>query len=125
MFEKFVQADQTISRQFGGSGLGLAISKKLTDYMGGSISVVSKVDQGSVFTVTLPLAITRQPKPVLVPVQPAIVPVSAAATVLVVEDYAANVMVATMMLENLGYTVEVAGNGTEAIRKVQQRLETL
>jgi CheY-like chemotaxis protein len=42
-------------------------------------------------------------------------------TVLVVEDYAANVMVATMILENLGYTVDVAPSGAEAIRKVQGR----
>jgi CheY-like chemotaxis protein len=40
----------------------------------------------------------------------------------VVEDYAANVMVATLMLENLGYNVEVVSSGNEALRKVRERV---
>ena len=40
---------------------------------------------------------------------------------LVVEDYAANVMVATLMLENLGYATDVASNGADALRKVEER----
>jgi two-component system, sensor histidine kinase len=121
VFEKFVQADQTISRRFGGSGLGLAISKRLTEFMGGSISVDSKVDQGSIFTVVLPFNIMKQQKPVLVAKESPVVQVTNADAVLVVEDYAANIMVATLMLENLGYSVEVASNGGDAIQLIHQR----
>ncbi len=121
IFEKFVQADQTISRRFGGSGLGLAISKSLANLMGGDISVISKPGEGAIFTVSLVLQAGRQqdvtpaPKPAIVKTSPA------RGTVLVVEDYAANIMVATMMLENLGYAVDVATSGAEALDKLQAR----
>jgi len=120
IFEKFVQGDQTISRRFGGSGLGLSISKSLAQLMGGDITVSSQVGQGSAFTLSLPLQATQALKPVVVAEKPAPLPfVPAEGSILVVEDYAANVMVVTMMLENLGYKVDVASSGTEAIRKVQ------
>ncbi|WP_256208512.1 response regulator [Paenibacillus sp. CF384] len=54
LFLEFTQADMTTTRKFGGTGLGLVISKKLTETMGGSIAVESKLGAGSLFTVTLP-----------------------------------------------------------------------
>ena len=55
IFEKFVQADSSINRKYGGTGLGLSITKTLTEIMGGTILVSSKLGEGSVFTVRLPL----------------------------------------------------------------------
>ena len=55
IFERFVQADNSISRRFGGTGLGLAISRQLAQLMGGALTVTSEPDEGSVFTLTLPL----------------------------------------------------------------------
>jgi PAS domain S-box-containing protein len=123
IFDKFVQADQTISRRFGGSGLGLAICKVLAELMGGTISVVSHVDEGSIFTLSLPMKIAKQQKQVKAAAAPPLManPSAWAKTVLVVEDYEANVMVATLMLENLGYRVDVACSGAEAIQKVRIR----
>ncbi|MHB8581446.1 MAG: PAS domain S-box protein [Ignavibacteriaceae bacterium] len=58
IFHEFRQASEGISRAFEGTGLGLTISKKLTEKLGGSISVESEVGYGSTFTVKLPVNYT-------------------------------------------------------------------
>ncbi|MDG5468732.1 PocR ligand-binding domain-containing protein [Deltaproteobacteria bacterium IMCC39524] len=55
IFESFRQVDSSSTRKHGGAGLGLAISKGLTELMGGEIRVQSELEQGSVFSFTLPL----------------------------------------------------------------------
>lgn len=56
IFESFTQENNSISRQFGGTGLGLSISKRLAEAMGGSLIVESKLNEGSVFTLFIPLS---------------------------------------------------------------------
>lgn len=56
IFDKFRQVDNSANRHFDGTGLGLPITKKLSEMLGGTISVKSKVGQGSVFTVELATA---------------------------------------------------------------------
>lgn len=128
IFEKFTQADSSMTRRYGGSGLGLAITKALVEKMGGAISVNSKQGEGSVFTVTLSLGNTERLSSIerfstesITAKQP-----NTGRNVLLVEDYEPNVMVASTMLDMLGYNFDVARNGLEALQKfVQSRYDVI
>jgi two-component system, sensor histidine kinase and response regulator len=54
IFKPFVQADNSVTRQYGGTGLGLAICKSICDALGGTLVVASTPGQGSTFTATIP-----------------------------------------------------------------------
>ncbi|MGE3624623.1 MAG: response regulator [Bdellovibrionales bacterium] len=121
IFDRFVQADSTVERHFGGSGLGLAICKSLAQFMGGDVAVKSVPQNGSTFVLALSLPVVSDES---VPATDRLsieTSGSSRGTVLIVEDYPANVMVASMMLEHLGFSADTATCGLEALQKVEIR----
>lgn len=60
IFDVFSQQDDSFTREYSGSGLGLAVVKKSVELMGGTVSAVSEVGKGSVFTITIPLEYVAQ-----------------------------------------------------------------
>ncbi len=119
LFERFSQVDTSVSRRFGGSGLGLAICKKLVDLMGGTIGVSSRDGWGSTFwfKVTLPLP----PAEVTVAPAVAVLPTHRTGRVLLVEDIDINQRLAFALLDARGHSVDIVGDGAEAVAAVAER----
>lgn len=116
IFEAFNQADSSQKRKFEGSGLGLAIVKNLCDAMGANISVESKPDSGSIFTITLSCTY-REKTLTLNNTHPIDKPLHG--HILVVEDNLVNQMVVVGMLKKMGLTVHAVNGGKESLDFLQ------
>jgi signal transduction histidine kinase/DNA-binding response OmpR family regulator len=115
LFERFAQVDSSIARRYGGTGLGLAISKRLTQLMGGEIGVRSTEGEGSNFWFRIPLSEVERPPVQLLP--PIDRPSTSAKNlkILVVDDLALNLEIASVMLSHAGHAVTTASGGMQAI----------
>ena len=119
IFEKFVQVDVNLQEQYKGTGLGLSIVKRLVELFKGKISVESKINEGSKFTVMFPhipadeivasdqLKTHSQKK-------------LKNLNILVVEDNKINQMVTKKLLEKNGHNFQMAENGLEALLLVEE-----
>ena len=125
LFTRFVQADASITKNFGGTGLGLSICRTLTDMMGGQFLVTSEAGIGSLFSVILPLprakleaaqtGINAAPSETLTD----LLPHAASCSILLAEDHLVNQRVIAMILEPHGIALTIAQNGAEAVEMWQ------
>jgi PAS domain S-box-containing protein len=129
LFTPFQQADSSTTRKFGGTGLGLSITRRLTEAMGGDITVQSLYGRGSCFTVTIPLRSVDQDvrwlgieeledhaSTWLKPKDPARLP-SLEGRILLAEDSLDNQRVILYHLRRMGLDTETVENGRLAVER--------
>ena len=122
LFSPFSQGDSSIARRYGGTGLGLAICRRMTELMGGSITVESSPGVGSCFQVLLPLQLDCDQSATMAQ------PIAGAAgwsgeplQILLAEDQVVSRVFATRLLERLGHSVVAVEDGAAALEAWQQQ----
>ena len=118
LFQSFSQADASTTRLYGGTGLGLVISRRLTQAMGGDITVESRQNQGSTFSFHVIVRRDSQPAPAQVDGVRAAPPNFSGRRILVAEDNDFNQQIMRELLERTGAEVLLAENGAEAISRL-------
>ncbi|MCR4956921.1 MAG: transporter substrate-binding domain-containing protein [Lachnospiraceae bacterium] len=115
MFEPFTQENRTDDSKMGGTGLGLSIVKKMVDLMGGTMTVESNLNEGSIFLISLTLPITRDKKEATGLIDPiALDDFLKDKEILLVDDQPLNLEVAKKILEKKHMKVTIATNGKNA-----------
>lgn len=122
LFNAFSQLDTSTTKQYGGTGLGLAISQRLAELMGGKIKAESTYGVGSTFTLTITLQTSEDEEQI--PIEDKLYEHettinSKSKKILVVEDNPLNQLVAKKMLEKMGFSVDLADNGLDAIKALR------
>ena len=115
LFQPFMQADNSTTRQFGGTGLGLSICKKLIGLMGGEIGVYSKPGMGSTFWFEIPTVEIDTDNTTMD------LPSLDGVAVLVVEDHPKAILEITNSLKSMGAEVEAVTNYKDGLELIQRR----
>ena len=118
LFERFTQADVSVSRRYGGTGLGLAICKKIVELMGGRIGATSVEGQGATFWFEVPLP---RAEALPAPAEAAAAePLDRAVRLLLVEDVAINRELVKTVLAPFDIEIDTAEDGAQAIEAFQR-----
>ena len=116
IFDRFKRIESDMSVQAGGLGLGLAISKAYVEMMGGTITLESKVEEGSLFSFSIPLVYGKlksiKEKPLVVP---KLSNLKEERIILVAEDDNINFLLLKKIMQNKNYNIIRAVNGEEAV----------
>ncbi len=116
LFQKFVQADSSVTRKFGGTGLGLSICAHLTEAMGGDLAAESVLHEGATFTVRLPLPrVADPPEKRRAKITSAPRERAPDMKVLVAEDNATNQLVLKTVLAQMGIWPVIVDDGAAAV----------
>jgi len=116
LFNRFEQADSSITRRFGGTGLGLSICKVLVEGMGGTIRARSRLGEGATFLFEVPLAMAEpEGAPPSAEQDVWTASVERPLRILLAEDHPANRRVIDFILEPLGVDLCSVENGEEAV----------
>ncbi|HTN74435.1 MAG TPA: ATP-binding protein [Pirellulaceae bacterium] len=113
IFESFTQLSHPGRTRQEGAGLGLSIAASLAHSLGGTLEVTSEMDRGSTFTLTIPLHATEPPESPEIGISKVVT--QRPLHVLVVEDTAANQLVARELLAALGHSSRIVEHGSEAM----------
>ena len=115
IFEPFTQENQGARTNYGGVGLGMSIAKKLIDQMGGTVEVESRLGEGSLFRVNLPIRVdTREETPAAAAEEDIHADITGM-HVLLVEDNEVNCEIVKFILEQAGASVVTAADGKAAV----------
>lgn len=121
IFEKFTQADSSITEHYGGSGLGLSISRSLLEAMQGEISVTSKQGMGTKFSIKVNLPINKDSMNIKSAISfqtiDKLTQENNNKRILLAEDYQGNIVAILHYLQSKGFNVSIANNGEEATEK--------
>jgi len=120
IFERFSQADSSVTRKFGGTGLGLAISQKLVELMGGHILVESQPDRGSRFYFTLPFGLQKDASRKQIERDINL----KGLRVLVVDDNATSRLMISRMLAPWGAAVTEAFDARDAMKEIRRQIHS-
>ncbi|HSS62659.1 MAG TPA: response regulator [Candidatus Limnocylindrales bacterium] len=121
IFQEFHQVDQGPGRKHEGTGLGLALTRRFALLHGGDVRVTSRVNKGSVFTLTLPVrAPAAAPAHATAPSTNGHLPDGPGQLVLVIEDDPAAAELLTRQLAEAGYRTQVARTGSEGLARARE-----
>lgn len=122
IYQPYAKADEDEGKRYHGTGLGMTIAKQYIDAMGGTIQVESEPGKGTRFEVRIPFAIAEE-----LPEKEAagivVTKAFAGMKILAVEDVPINLKITVFLLENMGFTVDTALNGIEAVEAFKRSKE--
>ena len=125
IFDRFSQADDSITRKFGGTGLGLTICKLLVELMGGRIWVASEINKGATFSFTVKLPEAKQAVARSISaLEPGFNHTTVNKRILVIDDNATNRLLLHDHLTRWGAQVDLAESGEQGLKEIEQSEKT-